>query len=187
MANQHLFYAGKMGSQQVDVLLAGAVVLDGNDDPIEVENGSLVDLGNLRADDTYDANGKQLDVYDAKAPTATPTDLAIVDYAGIPEGEINGNQWKLGVKLYSNPVPAGTITRVRRFMLHDKFWLGAANYETAPAMGDHYGIKANAFVHAKIADMSQHTGYAVKIQLVRELTTGMRSQGKQYLNEVVAL
>lgn len=187
MANQHLFYAGKMGSQQLDVLLAGAVILDGDGDEIKVENGSLVELGDLRDDDTYSVTGKQYDVYDAKAPSAEPKDLAIVDYAGVPEGEINGNEWKLGIKLYMNPVPAGAITRVRRFMLHDKFWLGAANYATEPALGDHYGVKAGAFEHAKIADMSQHKGYAVKVQIARELTTGMRNQGMMYLNEVVAL
>lgn len=187
MANQHLFFAGKMGSQQLDVLLAGAVILDGQDKEIEVENGSLVELGDLRADDTYSATGLQYDVYDAHAPSAEPKDLAIVDYAGVPEGEINGNEWKIGIKLYANPVPAGTITRVRRLMLHDKFWLGSANYGVEPAIGDYFGLAAGSFNHAKIADMDQHQGYAVKVQIARELTTGMRNQGKMYLNEVVAL
>lgn len=189
MANQNLFFAGKMGSQQLDVLLANAIVLDGSNDPVEAINGGLVDLGDLRADDTYSATGKQYDVYDAKAPTASYKDLAIIDYAGVSEGEIAGNEYKIGIKLYGLKVPAGQVTRVRRFMLHDKFWLGSANYAVEPAIGDHYGINAGYFTHAKVAaaDVASHTGYLVKVQIARELTTGMRDQGKQYLNEVVKL
>lgn len=188
MANKNLFYAGKMASQQLDVYLAGAVVLDGNNKPIEAPDGGLVELGDLYADDTYSATGKQYDVYEAKAATTTGKDIALIDYAGIQEGNIGGNEYKIGDKLYGLMVPAGVVTRVRRPHLHDKFWLGDDNYvgETKPAMGDYYGINNGAFTHAKIAagDVATHTGYMVKIVAVRELTVGHRSNGGQYLNEV---
>ena len=189
MANKNLFYAGKMASQQLDVYLAGAVVLDGNDNPIAAPDGGLVELGDLVADDTYSATGKQYDVYEAKAATTAGKDIALIDYAGIQEGDIDGNEYKIGDKLYGLMVPAGVVTRVRRPHLHDKFWLGDDNYDTTPALGDYYGVDTGKFTHAKIAaeDVAQHTGYMVKIVAVRELTVGHRSNGGQYLNEVKAL
>ena len=189
MANQSLFHAGKMVSQDVRTYLANAVVVDGSSDPIEAPDGALIDLGALRADTTYSATGKEYDVYNAKAPTASYKDLAIVDYAGIQEGNIGGNQIRWGDKLYGLRVPAGVLTRARRFGLHDKFWLGEENFAATPAIGDAFGINAGYFTHAKIAaaDEASHTGYMIRVQIQRELTTGMRSQGHVYLVEVVQL
>lgn len=189
MANQHLFFAGKMGSQQLDVLLANAYIVDNEGEAIEAPDGGLVELKGLHADDTYSANGLQYDVYDAQKPGEEPEDLALIDYAGISEGEIAGNEYKIGIKLYNLNVPAGVITRVRRPMLHDKFWLGADNYDFEPAIGDLAGVKANDFKHAKIvlAEGKKPEGYAIKVLIERELTAGTRSHGKMYLNEVVSL
>lgn len=183
-AKQHLFFAGKMGSQQLDVLLANAYIVDGEGEAIEAPNGGLVELGELHADDTYSATGLQYDVYDATAPTAEPKDLALIDYAGISEGEIAGNEYKIGIKLYNLNVPAGVITRVRRPFMHDKFWLGADNYDFDPAIGDLAGVKAGDFKHTKL---NEEAGYTVKIRIVRELTAGTRSYNKMFLNEVVSL
>lgn len=189
MANQSLFHAGKMISEDVRTYLVNAVVLDGSDEPIEVADGSLVDLGALRADTTYSSTGKEYDVYDAKAPTATYKDLGLVDYAGIQEGKIGGNQLRWGDKLYGLRVPAGVATRVRRPGMHDKYWLGEENFAATPAIGDAFGINAGYFNHAKIAaaDEASHTGYMVRVQVERGLTTGMRDQGHIYLVEVVKL
>ena len=178
-----------MASDDVRTYLANAVVLDGNNAEIEAPDGGLVDLVALRADTTYSNTGLQYDVYNAKAPTADYADLALIDYAGIQEGVIGGNAYRIGDKLYNLTVPAGRPTRVRRPALHDKFWLGSANFAAEPAIGDAYGINAGAFTHAKIAaaDVASHTGYMIRIRIARELTTGMRSQGNMYLAEVVQL
>jgi hypothetical protein len=184
MANQHLFFAGKMGSQQLDVLLANAYIVDGEGEGIEAPDGGLVELKELHADDTYSATGLQYDVYDATKPTAEPEDLALIDYAGVSEGEIAGNEYKIGIKLYNLNVPANTITRVRRPMLHDKFWLGADNFDFEPAIGDLAGVKADDFKHTQLQEAA---GYTVKVRIARELTTGTRSQGKMFLVEVVSL
>lgn len=184
MANQHLFFAGKMGSQQIDVLLANAYIVDGEGEAIEAPDGGLVELKELHADTTYSATGLEYDVYDATKPTAEPKDLALIDYAGVSEGKIAGNDYKIGIKLYNLNVPAGVITRVRRPMLHDKFWLGADNYDFDPAIGDLAGVKADDFKHTQLQEAE---GYTVKVLIARELTTGTRSQGKMFLNEVVSL
>lgn len=184
MANQHLFFAGKMGSQQLDVLLANAYIVDGEGEAIEAPDGGLVELKELHADDTYSATGLQYDVYDATMPGEENKDLALIDYAGISEGEIAGNEYKIGIKLYNLNVPAKTLTRVRRPMLHDKFWLGADNFDFDPAIGDLAGVKADQFKHTKLEEAE---GYTVKVLIERELTTGTRSQGKMFLVEVISL
>ena len=79
---------------------------------------------------------------------------------------------------------AGVITRVRRPFMHDKFWLGADNYDFDPAVGDLAGVKAGDFKHKKLTAAD---GYTVKIRIARELTAGTRSHGQMFLNEVVSL
>lgn len=175
MAN--VFYAGKMISQQIDSYLTNGVA------GAAIEDGALVTLGNLAADTTYDANGVEYDVYEATAAAAGAADVAVVDYAGISEGEINGNNYRMGVKLYGLTAPAGTLFRVRRLALHDKFWLGEDNFT---GTADAYAIVGANGKHA-FAAAAGESGYAVKILAVEDLTTGMKSNGKLYLCEVVQL
>lgn len=93
----------------------------------------------------------------------------------------------MGNKLYGLVVPVGEIARVRRFGLHDKFWLGADNFNGAPVVGEYAIAEAGKMTHKPVEDLENHTGYAVKILLKEDLTTGMRDQGYLYLCEVVAL
>lgn len=191
MANKNLFHAGKMISQDVRTYLASAYINSKTGEPIEAPDGGLVELVALHADDTYSKTGVEYDVYDAQpVNSADPEkygDLAFIDYAGVSEGEIAGNEYKVGIKLYGLKVPAGQITRVRRPAIHDKFWLGAANFAVQPAIGDEFGIHADEFDLAKITNSEEHQGFKVKVLLIRELTTGMRDQGTMALCEVEAL
>lgn len=176
----HVFYAGKMISQQVDTFLTNAVLAE------DVKDGALVTLGGLTADQTYTPTGDyQYDVYSASMPTGTGDTLAFVDYAGVSEGKIAGNNYKVGNKLYNLTVPAGTLTRVRIPNIHDKFWLGADNYSGTPTVGQY--ATAGAAYELTPAAEKPASGFAVKIIATRELTAGMHSEGKLYLNEVVAL
>ncbi len=178
MAN--VMYAGKMISKDVDTYLSNAIAAQ------PIKDGSLVVLGDLAADTTYDNNGLEYDLYEAAAPVAATDEVVIVDYAGISEGIINGNDYKMGHRLYNLEVPAGVPMRVRRFALHDKFWLGESNFETTPVVGEYAGATAGKFTHTPSATIPQ-AGYAVKVLLAEDLTTGMRSNGKLYLCEVVQL
>lgn len=178
MAN--VFKTGKMLSGVADTYLASATA------SVALPDGALVVLGNLAADTTYEATGVEYDTYVAAAPAAATDEVAIVDYAGISEGTISGNVYKMGNKLFGLTVPIGTSTRVRRFALHDKFWLGDGNFSAAPTVGQ-YGIAtASAFTHAPSASLPA-SGYAVKILTSKSLTAGMTSQGTLYLCEVVQL
>ncbi|MBO7732385.1 MAG: hypothetical protein J6S67_07525 [Methanobrevibacter sp.] len=178
MAN--VFKRGKMISGVVDSYLANAIAA------VEVPDGALVTLGDLVADTTYDANGVEYDTYVAAAPAAATDEVVIVDYAGISEGEIAGNEYKMGIKLYGLKVPAGQIMRVRRLGLHDKFWLGEDNFASDPTVGQFAKATASAFTHTPAAALPE-SGYAIKVLAKEGLTTGMRANGDIYLCEVVQL
>ncbi len=177
MAN--VFKSGKMISNQIDSYLANAI------SDVEMLDGALVKLGDLCKDDTYEVNGGvEYDTYKAVA-AADDDEVAIVDYAGISEGVIAGNKYKMGNKLYDLKVLPGQITRVRRLALHDKFWLGEGNFESEPKVGEYAKVGAD-FKHLP-AEGKPTSGYAVKILVSKDLTAGMKSEGKLYLCEVVSL
>ena len=180
----HVMYYGKMVSDQIDAYLTNGVA----DAPLY--DGTLVTLGNLVADTTYAATGDvQYDLYEATAAAAGTEVDGIIDYAGISEGEINGNQYKMGDRLYNLQVPAGTNFRVRRLNLHDKFWLGESAFgNNAPTVEGHAAVGTVAGELAPLADGQEFPeGLIVKILAVKDLTTGMRAQGKVYFVEVVQL
>lgn len=86
MAN--VFKEGKMLSNVADSYLANAKA------EFEMPDGALIVLGELAADDTYDANGVEYDTYVAGKPAAATDEVAIIDYAGISAGDIAGNNYK---------------------------------------------------------------------------------------------
>ena len=175
-----MFYSGKMYSDQIDAALTNAVCSE------KILDGSLLVLGDLAADLTYDAAGKEYDVYVGRKFATDDKEVVIVDYAGISEGTIMGNDYKMGIKLYDLEVPANRVTRVRRLHLHDKFWLSANNFAATPVAGK-YGIPANgSYLHA-ISNTLPEAGYAIKILIVDDLTTGAKANGKKALCEVVQL
>jgi len=177
----YVFKRGKMASGVLDVMLANAVCTSG------VKDGSLLVLGNLASDTTYSATGVEYDTYVATAPAAATNEVVICDYAGISEGIISGNEYKMGNKLYDLEVPAGEIFRVRRLGLHDKFWLGEHNFVgNSPVVGEYATATAGDCRHTPAASLPA-SGYAVKILLSEDLTAGMASKGLIYLCEVVQL
>lgn len=176
----YVFKEGKMASNQLDVDLANAIAQTG------VKDGSLVVLGDLIEDDTYEAHGSEYDTYAAAAPAAVTDEVVIVDYAGISSGTIMGNNYKIGKKLYDLECPAGEPMRVRRLHLHDKFWLGASNFASAPTVGKFATATASAMTHTP-ANTKPEAGYTVKVLVEKDLTAGNTSKGKMYLCEVVQL
>ena len=104
-----------------------------------IHDGALVNLGGLAKDDTYGANSLDYNVYEAVAPQAdhlSKEEVVIVDLSSISEGIINGNEYKIGVKLVNRELEAGFAARFRRLMKGDKFWIGEGNFDAAPAIGN---------------------------------------------------
>ena len=175
----YLFFAGKMLSQDADSQVTNAVLESA------VKDGSLVALGDLADDLTYAASGDyEYDLYEAAAPAAATDEVAIIDLADRDGGEINDNYYRMGIKLYNLERPAGEPARVRRLHKHDKFWLGEDNFESTPTVGEYAEAKASSFKHDP---KSSHTPgqYGIKILKEQDLTTGMESNGKMYLCEVI--
>ena len=182
----HLFSKGIMASETVRPLLVGAL-FQANNANAPVIDGGFITLGDLVKDTTYAANGDvEYNVYLATAPTAANAAVAIVDYAGISEGAIAGNVYKMGNKLFNLTVPAGTVTRARIPQVHDKFWLGEDNFANAPTAGQYAELTANDVVLTPNAS-APADGFGVKVQLEKGLTTGQKGNGKIYLCEVISL
>ena len=131
-------------------------------------------------------DGLEYDTYIVAAPAAATDEVVIVDYAGISEGAIADNVYKMGNKLYGLKVPAGTIARARRLALHDKYWIGEDNFDTEPTVGKFATAEAGEFTHKAAASLPG-SGFAVKVLIKEDLTTGMKSNGSIYLVEVVQL
>lgn len=181
MAN--VFKRGKMLSGVADSYITNVVA------DVELPDGALVVCGNLAPNTTYDPAGLagvEYDTYVAAAPAAATDEVVIVDYAGISEGPIGGNTYKMGNKLYGLKVPVGTIARARRLALHDKYWIGEGNFDTTPTVGQYAIAEAGEFTHKAAASLPG-SGFAVKILVEEDLTTGMKSNGSIYLVEVVQL
>ncbi len=171
------FKSGKMASNVLDSMLANAKASEA------IKDGSLIKLGDLVTDEVY--GDAEYDTYKAEKPAAGE-EVVIADYAGISEGAIAGNEYKLGVKLHDLMIPAGEIFRVRRLALHDKFWLGADNFDTVPTVGKYAAAEAGKYEH-KIADEKPASGYAIKIIAEKGMTVGMKANGNIFLCEVVSL
>lgn len=169
--------SGKMASNVLDSMLANAKAVEA------IKDGSLVKLGDLIEDDVY--GDADYDTYKAEKPAAGE-EVVIADYAGISEGAIAGNEYKLGVKLHDLMIPAGEIFRVRRFALHDKFWLGEDNFDKAPTVGKFATVEAGKYEH-KVEDTDPATGYVVKVIAEKGMTVGMKAEGKLFLCEVIHL
>ena len=175
----NVFKAGKMVSNVVDAALVNGVAMK------PVIDGAIVVLGKLYADPDF-LEDYEYDVYEMTAPNEPTDEIAIVDYSGIQEGDISGNRYKIGDELYGLTVPTGTPTRVRRLVLHDKFWLGDGNFSVKPVVGEYATAKKGSNLHVPMASMPKN-GYAVKILSEESLTAGMMSVGRKYLCEVIQL
>ena len=183
MAN--LFSKAIMASETVRPLLVSAL-FQANNANAPVMDGAIIELGDLVADTTYTTSGDvDYNVYVATAPKGPTSAIAIVDYAGISEGAIAGNVYKMGNKLFNLTVPAGTITRARIPQVHDKFWLGADNFTSTPTVGQFAGTAAGALTLTPNA--AAGAGFNVKVLLEKGLTTGQKGNGNIYLCEVVGL
>lgn len=169
--------SGKMASNVLDSMLANAKAAEA------IKDGSLVKLGDLVKDDVY--GDADYDTYTAEKP-ADGKEVVIADYAGISEGAIAGNEYKLGIKLHDLMIPAGTVFRVRRLALHDKFWLGQDNFEGEPAVGKFATAETGKYDH-KVVEEEPVAGYGVKIIAEKGMTVGMKADGKLFLCEVVHL
>ena len=152
-----------------------------------IHDGAFVVLGNLADDKTYTNSGDYAyNVYLATAPTAVTDKVVVLDYSGIQEGSIGGNDYKIGVQLYDLVCPAGRPCRFRRMVVGDKMWLSDGLFASTPTVGKFAELTANNTI---LTPQASHTAgrFGVKILAATEMTTGQIANGTKYLVEVVEL
>ena len=183
-----VFRTAKMMSESVQSYVISCQYQEDNKDA-QIADGSFVKLGELKDDKTYVAAGdKDYNVYLASKPTAVTDEVVVIDYPGVSEGDIAGNSYRLGVKLFDLTAPAGRPVRARRLALHDRFWLGEGNFNGTPTVGNICGLEANQ-VTLKDSGGKEITPNQlnVKIHLGKDFNYGQSADGKLYLCEVVGL
>ena len=180
-----VMYKGLMASEDVKMMNVSVDFQDGGVSA-SVKDGSFVVLGDKIADITYSADGKDYNVYKAAAPTAVTDKVVVVDIAGVSQGSIAGNTYRIGVKLFNLQSYAGEPVRARRMMVGDSFYLGSDNFNGAVTVGQYAILEANKTTLAPNASIPE-SGFAVKIQESLDFTAGQVADGKLYLCEVVQL
>jgi hypothetical protein len=189
------FAYGKMASGQLDSKLTNVIVeatVSNVVTEVNAYEGAFLTLGNLAADNTYNVNGNtdgatvEYDTYYATAPAAATDSVVVLDPAVIETlTDAAGNAYRMGVKLYNKQLPAGWAGRARRLELGDKFWLGDSNFVSAPTVGQFATLTANDTRLTPAA--AAGADFAIKVQLSKPLTAGMKAVGTSYLCEVVGL
>lgn len=162
--------------------------------PAEIFDGAFVVLGDLDADKVYGGGAVDYNVYKSSAPTADNQVMVVVDIAGISEGVIAGNTYKIGNKLVDLKAQAGFPVRFRRLALGDKFWLGEGNFVEAPNGRAYATCTGGSMLLNPTSDMPYGGKFGVKIVATQDLVVGQtvakNSADKYeqlYLCEVISL
>lgn len=180
------FFKGLMASEDIRAFVGSALFqVDGVNAPIH--DGAFVKLGDLAPDTTYGIEDDvAYNVYTCSAPEEVTDEVVVLDYAGIQEGTIGNNDYKIGIPLYDLVCPAGRPCRFRRMAVGDKFWLTDGLFESAPVLKEFAELTAGK---TTLTPAASHTEgqFGVKILAEAEMTTGQIANGKRYLVEVVEL
>lgn len=188
-----VFSKGLMASEDIQSYV-GSTKFMADDAYAQVMDGAFVVLGDLCTDGIYSADSIDYNVYQSTAPTATTDKVVVIDIAGISEGVIAGNTYKIGVKLVDLQAQPGFAVRFRRLALGDKFWLGEGCFASAVGENGYATLTANDVTLTPAASVPG-SGFAVKIQATKDLTVGQTvaknadgsTYEQLYLCEVVQL
>lgn len=187
-----VFSKGLMASEDVQSMV-GSLKFYAEDAYAAIHDGAFVVLGDLDLDNVYSTTSVDYNVYTAKAPEAETDEVVVVDIAGISEGIIAGNTYRIGNKLVDLEASAGYPVRFRRLAKHDKFWLGEGNFASTPTEGEYAILTAGDTVLTPSATEPADQ-FGVKIIATQDATVGQlvaRNDSDEfemsYLCEVVSL
>ena len=172
----------------------GSTKFYASDAPAEIHDGAFVVLGDLCDDGVYGAGSEDYNVYKSTAPTADNQVVVVVDIAGISEGVIAGNTYKIGNKLVDLKAMPGFPVRFRRLAMADKFWLGEGNFTEAPNGKAYATCVGGKTELAPTADMPYGGKFGVKIVATQDFVVGQSvaknaasAYEQLYLCEVISL
>lgn len=154
----------------------------------EIHDGALVELGALASNDAYnigDLSGILDDnVFLSTAPTDANNAVVIVDISGVSNGNIAGNNYKIGDKLVDLKAQPGLAVRYRIPQKGDLFWLSDGCFASTPTLNQYAIPTASSTLHTPSASNPGTGKYCVKIIDSRSLTVGASNLGTLYLCQV---
>lgn len=165
-----IFQKALMASEDVKALLVSGKYLK-DDVAAEVADGSVVAIGDLMENTAYTGR-KDHNIRKVAAPVDTKEDIGFVDLAEISQGDIMGNVYKIGYKTAGLTAPAGTPVRVRRPMVGDTFYLGDANFDRTPVIGEVGLVTVGETTLTVAADAAGYEGIYVVVEDIESLTQG---------------
>lgn len=186
MANATMFKA-RMASEDV-LSYTGSTKFQESSEFAPITDGALVVLGDLASNDAYNIgdvdDSVDYNVFLSKAPTADTDEVVIVDIAGVSNGDIAGNNYKMGIKLYGLTAPAGTAVRYRVPVKGDMFWLSDGCFTSTPTVNQFAIPTASSVKHTPSASNPGTGKYCVKILASKGFTAGSSNKGTMYLCQV---
>lgn len=187
MANNQTFYKALMASESVLSYL-GSTKYQVSGEFAEIHDGALVTLGALANNSVYnigDLSGILDDnVFLSAAPTAITDPVVIVDISGVSNGDIAGNNYKIGIKQVGLKAPAGLAVRYRVPQKGDLYWISDDCFASAPTVGKFATPTASGTLHTPAESNPDDGTYCVKILDSRGFTAGVSNLGTLYLCQV---
>lgn len=181
MANETMAKA-KMASESVLSYLGNVKIADDI-----ITDGALVVLDGLADNAVYGTGVLDDNVFKGKKPAAVTDEVVIVDIAGVSNGVIAGNNYKIGNKLVGLTAEANTAVRYRVPMKGDMFWLSDSCFEGTPDLTTNkYAIPtASSYKHTAVAKSGiSDAKYVIKLLDKKDFTIGMTKIGTMFLCQV---
>lgn len=169
-----VFAKALMASEDVQSYV-GSCRFYASDVATETYDGAFVNIGDLDLDGVYSATSVDYNVHVATAPATgslTREDICVIDLAGISEGVIGGNSYKIGDKITDLKLKAGYNGRFRRLMKGDKFWIGLGNFASAPTLKQYCTVANGLTTLTASAASPTADQFNVKVIASKALTIG---------------
>lgn len=139
----------------------------------EIQPGYFAVITGVADSKAYGNTILNYSTFKAVAPTTAEDRVVILDPSNVAEVGHNGNLYRVGNELFGNPVAAGVPVRARELRLNDIFYLGKSNITGTVEKGAYAVLNGGgAFTLKAVADLEEHTGFAVEIINLETKTTG---------------
>ena len=174
-----VFAKALMASEDVQSYVGSCRYYDDSEYAV-VDDGAVVNIGDLDYDHVYSVTSLDWNVHQATAPVTgklTREDICIVDLADVPSGLIGGNTYKIGTKITDLKLQAGYTARFRRLFKGDKFWLGAGNFAAAPTVGQYSTVANGSTLFTASTASAAANQLNIKILDAKVLTQGQTVYG----------
>lgn len=179
-----MFEKSLMASEDVQSLLySGIFYVD--DAEAECHNGAIVARGDM-LEDIY--GNPDPNLYKIAAPEAATDEVGVVDFVGVSNGDIMGENYREGIKTYGLSAEAGRAVRVRKLMKGDTGYFSAENIVGGTANdGDFVVATAGSTLltaKASLTNDDKKGTYGV-VRFAKPIVEGTVETGTKYFVEFI--